>query len=161
MTWKDIIYLLSFAIGLFTFIKTFRKKDYCSIDYKTEEGDEVNLYIFGIKDDLYNLQIVNNDPNINATKLNGINISQIKYKRADLEDSGDESLYFPFIDKNDFIEIKNANKLGPIQFKYQDKYSNKYSQTIEFDMTVDKSSISRRYYKISKRRAHPLWKRII
>jgi len=158
---EDTIYLLSFIIGLITFIKTFRKKDYCSIDFKTEEGDEVNLYIFGIKDNLYNLQILNDKPNINATKLTGVNISQIKYKRADFKDKGDESLYFPSIERNDVIEIKNANELGLIKFKYQDKYSNKYSQTIEFDITVDKSFNSRRYYKFSKRKAHPFWKRII
>lgn len=161
MKWKDTIYLLSFIIGLLTFVKTFRKKNYCSIDFKTEEGDEVYLYIFGIKDNLYNLQIFNDNPNINATKLKGVNISQIKYKRAEFKEKGDESLYFPFIDKDDVIEIKNANELGLIKFEYQDKYSNKYSQTIEFDITADKNFNSRRYYKISKRKAHPFWKRII
>ena len=46
--WKDITYFVSFLIGLFTFLKTFRKKEYVSIDYKTEYGDEVERLLIGL-----------------------------------------------------------------------------------------------------------------
>lgn len=159
ITWKDVLYFMSFLIGLITFIKTFRKKEYCSLDYKTEYGDETNLYIFAIKDDLYNLKILSENQKLKAIKYTDLNISKLKHERN--SKSGDKSLYFPRIEKNDVIEIRDAKDLGKIKFEYEDKYSNKYYQFIHFDYKTDKTFNSKRYYKMSKRKAKSFWKRII
>jgi len=159
LNWKDALYFISFLTALITFIKTFRKKEYCSLDYKTESGDETNLYIFGIKDDLYSLKILCENKKIEAIKYSDLNISEMKHNR-NLK-SGDKSLYFPRIEKNDVIEIRNAMDFGKIRFEYEDRYSNKYFQIIQFDFKTDKSFNSKRYYIMTKRKAISFWKRII
>lgn len=159
LNWKDVIYFISFLTALITFVKTFRKKEYCSLDYKTEPGDETNLYIFGIKDDLYSLRILSKNEKLVAIKYTDLNISEMKHTRN--SKSGDKSLYFPRIEKNDVIEIRNAMNFGNIKFEYEDKYSNEYFQYIHFDFETDKSFNSKRYYKMTKRKAKSFWKRII
>lgn len=158
-TFKDFSYIITFFIGLITFIKTFRKRGFCCLDYKTEVGDEVNIYIFGIKDDVFNLKILCDNNKINATKFKNSEVSKIKNERDKM--SGDVSLYFPSIDKDDVIEIRHANELGKIKFKFEDRYSNKYSQFIEFDQNADLAFRSRRLYKMTKKKAHPYWKRFL
>ena len=108
--WKDITYFVSFLIALFTFLKTFRKKEYVSIDYKTEYGDEANLYIFAIKGIAYSVQIKNETYDILGKKYENLNISTQKFERN--KNTGDESSYFPKLGENEVIEIENAFKKG-------------------------------------------------
>ena len=158
-SWRDLSYFITFLIGLITFIKTFRKKDFCELNFKTESGDEQHLYIFCTKSELYNLRITSELEGVNALKHKDINISKIKYNRDEID--GDESLFFPTIKNNEVIEIIKAHKLGKIRFDYEDKFSNAYFQTIKFDGKTDMNFKSRRFYKLSKRKATSIWKRLI
>jgi hypothetical protein len=157
--WKDITYFVSFLIALFTFLKTFRKKEYVSIDYKTEYGDEANLYIFAIKGIAYSVQIKNETYDILGKKYENLNISTQKFERN--KNTGDESSYFPKLGENEVIEIENAFKKGKIEIEFRDKFDNRYSQTIEFDRKTNEEFKSKRYYNLSKRKVYPLWKRIL
>lgn len=158
-SWKDSVYLITFFIGFITFIKTFRKKDFCELNYKTVFGDETNLYIFRIKGVLYNLKITCKNKKITAVKYKNIDISKIKKQRDQI--TGDQSLFFPIIEENEVIEIREASEMEQIRFDYEDKFSNKYYQIIKFDHKTDKDFNSRRFYKLSKRIPTPIWKRII
>ena len=121
--WKDITYFVSFLIALFTFLKTFRKKEYVSIDYKTEYGDEANLYVFAIKGIAYSVQIKNETYDILGKKYENLNISTQKFERN--KNTGDESSYFPKLGENEVIEIENAFKKSA--FTSKEKYA-KFSE---------------------------------
>lgn len=150
LNWKDYIYLSSFLITLITFYRTFFwKRGHGSLNYKTEYGDEANLYLYASKEGIYDIKISGNEKLGYAIKYSGINISELKSDRKKYK--GDKSLFFSSLKENEVIEIIDAYLLGKIKLEYQDKFSNEYYQYIEFDKKEDIESKSRRYYKLTKR----------
>jgi hypothetical protein len=160
---KNIFYLVGSVLGIIGFIRTIIKREKCELNYKTELGDEVHPFLVCIRGDIYNLDIASSEYSFEVLKLpQNFVLSRFKYNEYD-KSIIEESCFFPVIKEGETLCLQNDNLDMPKLFlRYEDKYHNKYFQTIEFnksDMGGDKriKKLSRSCYNISKRHFRAFW----
>lgn len=133
---KDILYLIGSVLGVIGFFRTLKKRDYCSLNYKTDFGNEVEPYLICLKGDIYNLSITNGDRAVFVLKYPSSVIPAFENRKDTPAGSIDRAAFYPILKEQEFIIIDNKDfKMKKMHFHYEDKYSNKYKQTFSFDET--------------------------
>ncbi|HTN19705.1 MAG TPA: hypothetical protein VL125_04485 [Pelobium sp.] len=131
---KDILYLIGSILGIIGFIRTFKKRDYCVLNYRTDFGNEVEPYLICLKSDMYNLKVSNTERAVIVSKYPS-SILPTYDGRLDLPKKLlVEASFFPLFKESEFLVLDNRNfKIGKLIFTYEDKYENKYKQEFSFD----------------------------
>lgn len=133
--YKDILYLIGSVLGIIGFIRTLKKVDHCTFNYKTDFGNEVEPYLICLKGDIYNLQVSNKERAVFVKKYPA-NIPPLHEHRTKLPTSPEHSSFFPIVKEQEFILIDNNNlSMDDHYLFYEDKYSNHYRQIFRFDKT--------------------------
>lgn len=155
---KDILYLIGSVLGIIGFIRTLKKRDYCSLNYKTDFGNEVEPYLLCLRADMYNLSVSNSQRAIMVEKFSGKTIPAYDSRKDIPATQIERAAFFPIVKEQDFLLIDNHKlEMEPLVFCYEDKYNNKYKQVFSFDKSEigneDRiKKVSRSCYNLTKRR---------
>ena len=131
---KDILYLIGSVLGIIGFIRTLKKREYCSLSFKTDYGNEVEPYLLCLRGTIYNLSISDDKGSVIVNKYPSGSIpsfhSRSEIGKAVLE----EASFFPVLKEFDFFVVQNKKlKTIKLEFIYEDKYRNVYKQQFWFD----------------------------
>jgi hypothetical protein len=160
--YKDLLYLVGSILGIIGFIRTLKKIDYCTLNYRTDFGNEVEPYLVCIKGTLYNLQISNKHRAVFVHKYPS-NIPPLYEHRTKMPAAIERSSFFPVVKEQEFILIDNNDlKMNDLYISFEDKYSNRYRQIFRFDGTETSNNerikrTNRSCYSLEKRKLRILW----
>ena len=155
---KDILYLIGSVLGIIGFIRTLKKVDYCSLNYKTDFGNEAEPYLICLKGDMYNLSITNKERAVFVKKYQSNVIPAYENRKIVLTSEIDRSAFFPILKEGEFIVIDNNDfKMDKLYFHYEDKFDNKYKQVFLFDKNEIGNNdrikrVNRSFYILTKRK---------
>jgi hypothetical protein len=155
---KDILYLVGSVLGIIGFIRTLKKRDYVSLNYKTDFGNEVEPYVMCLKGDMYNLSISTTDRAVMVQKYPSTASPSFENRKKCFNKYDRRSSFYPIVKEMEFLVIDNKDfEMGKLHFKYEDKYSNHYRQGFTFDNNeigaLDRiKRTSRSCYRLTKRR---------
>jgi len=133
---KDILYLVGSILGIIGFIRTFKKREYCSFNYKTDFGNEVEPYLICLRSNMYNLKVSNSKRAVFVVKYPSTAIASFENRKTVLTSTLERASFFPLFKEEEFLVIDNNDfKMDVLYFEYEDKYQNKYKQQFSFDST--------------------------
>jgi hypothetical protein len=104
--YKDILYLIGSVLGIIGFVRTLKKIDYCTFNYRTDFGNEVEPYLVCLKGNIYNLQISNKERAVFVQKYPA-NIPPVHEHRTKLPATVERSSFFPIVKEQEFIVVDN------------------------------------------------------
>jgi hypothetical protein len=131
--YKDILYLIGSVLGIIGFVRTLKKIDYCTFNYRTDFGNEVEPYLICLKGNIYNLQVSNKQRAVFVHKYPA-SIPPLHEHRTKLPAIVEHSSFFPILKEQEFILVENHKlDMENLLLHYEDKYSNRYRQVLRFD----------------------------
>ena len=130
---KNILYAVGSISGLIGFYRSFNKRAKCEFSYRTEYGNEDHPLLFCIRDNIYNLNISDEEQSVFVYKYKSdLNFSQLKKEPME-KNSSDRSSFFAVLYQGEALGINNDKlDIKPIVLHFEDEYSNEYKQYFSF-----------------------------